>query len=385
MSSSASSAPTAYPRPTAGSRPRPRTSACYLRDGAGGVVVYCQVPGDGPDRHDEWHGIERVIIPDPPRGLAWHRVLRLRVDPARDAPHATRRRLPHLRLQHRRLQHRPAPARHPQRHQHGRDGVDPAALGTRQAGHPARQRAVRLPGRRRPHRRPPRHRDLPPAALRPRRVATITYGAHAVDRRARPGPSRPSGWHPGGYATMVCRPIPENSILEIVTRLVRRDRAGSPLVVLGHYDATTTYHARVLAAASDEVVFPGAIYDPRGRAVAAVHTRALPPRPHRRRHQPLAGRGDGGRQRRHRPRQRLQPWVAGPEQRATSPTPPISTPASTTCSTTPSRRDRMGGASRGALRATSSPGSTSAASTSRRCTRAHGLVADDATQRKELA
>ena len=119
--------------------------------------------------------------------------------------------------------------------------MDAEALGAGQAGHPARQRAVRRAGRRRPHRRPPRDRRLSPAALRP------ASGAHHHLRRAR-GHRRPdrsrrpsSGWHPASYAMVVCRPIPENSVLEIVTAWSAR-RRGMPLLVVGPYGDDDPYH-----------------------------------------------------------------------------------------------------------------------------------------------
>ena len=53
---------------------------------------------------------------------------------------------------------------------------------------------------------------------------------------------------------------PANSILEIVTAFSRKPR-GMKLVVLGRYDPEMSYHKQVMDAASDEVMFPGAIYD----------------------------------------------------------------------------------------------------------------------------
>ena len=55
-------------------------------------------------------------------------------------------------------------------------------------------------------------------------------------------------------------PRPENSILEVV-RAYGAQRRGLPLVVLGKYEESSAYPARVLAAAGAEVMFPGAIYD----------------------------------------------------------------------------------------------------------------------------
>jgi len=92
------------------------------------------------------------------------------------------------------------------------------------------------------------------------RVATITYGAHPVDD-APTGPVDELGLTPGDFATMICRPIPENSCLEIVRAWSRRPR-GVPLVVLGDYQPDDAYHRAVQAAAGDEVRFLGAVHDP---------------------------------------------------------------------------------------------------------------------------
>jgi glycosyltransferase involved in cell wall biosynthesis len=60
--------------------------------------------------------------------------------------------------------------------------------------------------------------------------------------------------------TLICRPIPENSILELVQGFSRCER-GVRLAILGDYDRDDEYHRRVLNVASDEVVFLGSVYD----------------------------------------------------------------------------------------------------------------------------
>lgn len=66
---------------------------------------------------------------------------------------------------------------------------------------------------------------------------------------------------PNQYALIIARPEPENHILEIVSAFSSRPR-GHKLVVLGNYRPKKfEYHRKVLEAASDEVVFLGAIYD----------------------------------------------------------------------------------------------------------------------------
>jgi glycosyltransferase involved in cell wall biosynthesis len=63
------------------------------------------------------------------------------------------------------------------------------------------------------------------------------------------------------YALVVARGEPENHILEIVTAFSAQ-RRDYKLAVLGKYDPDINqYHRRVLMSASDDVVFPGPIYD----------------------------------------------------------------------------------------------------------------------------
>lgn len=66
---------------------------------------------------------------------------------------------------------------------------------------------------------------------------------------------------PGNYSLIIARPEPENSIYEIVSAFSVQQR-NHKLVVLGKYSKDSNdYHAKVLEAASDEVIFLGAIYD----------------------------------------------------------------------------------------------------------------------------
>ena len=66
---------------------------------------------------------------------------------------------------------------------------------------------------------------------------------------------------PNKYVIVIARPEPENSIFEIVSAFSSRQR-DMKLVVLGNFEqADPIYREKVFSAASDEVVFPGAIYD----------------------------------------------------------------------------------------------------------------------------
>ena len=96
-------------------------------------------------------------------------------------------------------------------------------------------------------------------AARADKISTIAYGADALADLS-DAPVRALGLEPGRYLTLIARPEPENSVLEVVQAFSRR-RRGQLLVVLGHYGHTSAYQRAVRAAASDEVRFLGAIYD----------------------------------------------------------------------------------------------------------------------------
>lgn len=108
-----------------------------------------------------------------------------------------------------------------------------------------------------------------------KKITMIPYGADEV-LAADEAPVRALGLEPGRYLTVVARPEPENSLLEIVQGFSKAKR-GYQLVVLGNYQQGNAYHQAVKNAASDEVIFPGAIYDKsvvqslRFHAAAYVH------------------------------------------------------------------------------------------------------------------
>ena len=91
------------------------------------------------------------------------------------------------------------------------------------------------------------------------KTTMIPYGSDRVDD-ADVSLLTPYGLSPGGYAILIARAEPENSILEVVKSWSHSPR-GCKLLVLGKYDAGHAYQRAVKEAASDEVIFPGAIYD----------------------------------------------------------------------------------------------------------------------------
>ncbi|MEL7028178.1 MAG: DUF1972 domain-containing protein, partial [Pseudomonadota bacterium] len=93
------------------------------------------------------------------------------------------------------------------------------------------------------------------------RINVAAYGSRAV-ADADATLVEALGLTPGGYALVVARPEPENSILEIVRAFGRAD-VGARLVVLGKYEPESNdYHRAVRDAAGANVMFPGAIFEP---------------------------------------------------------------------------------------------------------------------------
>lgn len=96
--------------------------------------------------------------------------------------------------------------------------------------------------------------------VRDDKITMIPYGSDPIEA-ADVTQLKAFGLEPGGYAIVIARPEPENSILEIVSAFSCKTR-GKRLVVLGNYDkADPEYSRKVKQAASGEVLFPGAIYD----------------------------------------------------------------------------------------------------------------------------
>lgn len=92
------------------------------------------------------------------------------------------------------------------------------------------------------------------------KVTMIPYGADRI-ADVPLAPLEDFGLDGVRYGLVIARPEPENSVLEIVAAFSRKSR-DTKLVVLGKFDSENNeYHRQVLNAASDEVIFPGAIYD----------------------------------------------------------------------------------------------------------------------------
>lgn len=91
------------------------------------------------------------------------------------------------------------------------------------------------------------------------KITTIAYGADRLQGLS-DEPVRALGLESGRYLTVIARPEPENSILEVIEGFSSMPR-GCTLAVLGNYDERNAYHRAVKTAAGPEVRFLGAIYD----------------------------------------------------------------------------------------------------------------------------
>ena len=234
------------------------------------VIVYCQEDGTGPVRDEAWCGIERVVIPVRVPGtpgtvvfdwlsighaLAQHRAAQRRGEPDglcltlgyNTAAFCLRLKAAGMRnvinmdgIEWRRAKWGAAAKAWFWLNERAGCGLGDHLV----ADHP--EIAAHLAKR-----------------TAPRHITAIPYGAEAVvprhDSEVLLALSR-LGLSSGGYATLIARPEPENSILEIVEAWSAR-RRGLLLAVLGRYDDGDAYHRRVRAAAGPEVRFLGAIYD----------------------------------------------------------------------------------------------------------------------------
>lgn len=95
----------------------------------------------------------------------------------------------------------------------------------------------------------------------PAKITMIPYGA---DQVLHPQAEVLNDFNltPGSYFILIARPVPENSILEVVTAFSRIE-TDCRLLILGDYSPDNDYQRRVLEAAGPNIDFPGAIFDAR--------------------------------------------------------------------------------------------------------------------------
>lgn len=97
--------------------------------------------------------------------------------------------------------------------------------------------------------------------VRDNKITTIPYGSDAVNiNTVKSIDELGMNLVAGKFWTVIARPEPENSLLEIVQGFSAK-RRDMQLIVLGKYDPANAYHNAVISAASQEVRFVGAIYD----------------------------------------------------------------------------------------------------------------------------
>jgi len=222
------------------------------------VIMYCQIPGSGPIQFDTWYGLERVRIPIDVTG--WRGTSKFDLV---SIQHACRYRDICLTFGYntgvfnilQRLRGIPNIV--------NMDGIE----WSRARWGPIRQAILyvneRISAKVGTHliADHPEIRKYLLTRAPARKISTITYGADLVDSAPKE-PVIKRNLTPGGYMTLICRPIPENSILELVRGFSLEPR-GVTLAVLGTYTPETDpYHAAVMQSASDEVLFLGPIYEP---------------------------------------------------------------------------------------------------------------------------
>ena len=244
--------------------------ALFLRDAGWRVVVYCQVEGTGPVTTDTWHGLERVLVPvdrDGWLGTSQFDLKTIAHAAAHDDICLT-------------FGYNTAVFNVAQRllgipNVINMDGIEwsRARWGKlRQAILYVNERIGCFVGNHliADH---PVINDYLRTRAPARKITTVTYGAPTVTE-APTDVVEAYGLVPGRYLTLIARPIPENTILEIVEGFSRRER-GVELVVLGGYKPEEDdYHRAVVEAASPEVRFLGGIYDPAVTAALRFHSLA---------------------------------------------------------------------------------------------------------------
>jgi glycosyltransferase involved in cell wall biosynthesis len=231
----------------------------YLADQGWDVTVYCQVDGEGPTRIDRWNGLERVLIPEARDG--WLGTSSFDLKSVRHAMAKHTRETVWLTFGYNTGVFDVIPRLRRIPNVINMDGME----WTRRRWGVVKQgillgneRIAGLVGNRLIADHPEIGRYLARHFGR-KRVITIAYGAHEV-LDAPTDPLADYGLAPGSYGIVVCRPIPENSVLEIVRAWSARPR-GKKLLVVGPFGDVDPYHVAVRSAASAEVEFPGAIFD----------------------------------------------------------------------------------------------------------------------------
>jgi len=105
------------------------------------------------------------------------------------------------------------------------------------------------------------------------RITMIAYGGRHVTEACAASLDR-FGLTPGTYYLSVCRIEPDNSMLELVQAFSAERRKTKLCVVGGFQPDTNAYHRKIRDAASEDVIFPGAIYEQEAITSLRFHLRA---------------------------------------------------------------------------------------------------------------
>jgi len=106
----------------------------------------------------------------------------------------------------------------------------------------------------------PKIKDHLATRVKDSKITMIPYGGDRVNE-ADPTALADYDLEPHGFSVVIARPEPENSFLQVVKAFSSK-RRNHKLVVLGNFTPEKNeYHKRVMDAAGEEVIFPGAIYE----------------------------------------------------------------------------------------------------------------------------
>ncbi|CAD5109715.1 DUF1972 domain-containing protein [Zestomonas carbonaria] len=106
----------------------------------------------------------------------------------------------------------------------------------------------------------PKIKDHLATRVNAKKITMIPYGGDDIVG-ADAGLLDSYGVEVGQFSIIIARPEPENSFLEMV-RAFSKTKRNHKLVVLGNFTPeNNAFHRQVMESASNEVIFPGAIYD----------------------------------------------------------------------------------------------------------------------------
>jgi glycosyltransferase involved in cell wall biosynthesis len=230
--------------------------AVYLANEGWRVIVYCQAEGISAPRADVWRGVERIFIAT--EKVGWRGTSDFDLKSTR---HACRYRDPCLVFGYNTAIYNVLQRIHRVPLIINMDGIEWSRKRwglPRQAILYINERIGAILGNQLIADHPIIEQHLQTRA-RSSKITTITYGGHRIES----GDSSlliEFGLEPWRYMSVICRPIPENTILELVRAFSSRRREHK-LLILGEYDESDRYQKSVLQSASDEVIFIGSQFD----------------------------------------------------------------------------------------------------------------------------